>query len=132
MRHRYVYATFPRAYSKSFLSMRSIIWLNKLNPYPYMKLADYIILTSDYEGFPLIYTEAIVLNKKIITTIDVSDDEISIPNRFGYIVSKEEKIMIKQIKEIIANDDLKLEKLDFNKLNKNRIEKIEDIFNEVI
>ncbi|MBQ9071776.1 MAG: O-antigen ligase family protein [Bacilli bacterium] len=104
----------------------------KLNPYPYMKIADYIILTSDYEGFPLVYPESIVLNKKIITTIDVSDDEISIPNRFGYIVSKNEKTMIKQIKDIVVNDNLKLEKLDFNKLNTNRMRNLEKIFDEVI
>ena len=43
----------------------------KKNPYPYMKLADYILLTSDYEGFPVTYLEAITLHKPIITTIDV-------------------------------------------------------------
>ena len=35
----------------------------KINPYPYMQEADYIILTSDYEGFPVIYLESLILNK---------------------------------------------------------------------
>lgn len=97
----------------------------KKNPYPYIKKADYIIFTSDYEGFPVVYNEAITLDKTIITTLDLSDDYVSIENRFGYIIDKDENIMLKQIKEILKNDDLRKEKVDFNKLNKERIKKIE-------
>ena len=50
----------------------------KSNPYPYMKMADYIVLTSDYEGYPVVYQEAIILNRKIITTIDATDENFSI------------------------------------------------------
>ena len=103
----------------------------KSNPYPYMKLSDYIILTSDYEGFPVIYNEAIALNKKIITTIDVSDDYIKIPNNFGYIVSKDENEMATQIEDILKNDKLKSKHIEFNKINKDRIEKLEKIFEGV-
>lgn len=99
----------------------------KKNPYPYMKLADYIILTSDYEGFPVVYNEAIVLNKKIITTIDVSDEFISIKDRFGYIIDKDIDIMKKEIISILNNDNLEIEQVDFNKLNKERIHKLESI-----
>lgn len=104
----------------------------KINPYPYISNADYIILTSDYEGFPVIYNEAIILNKKIITTINVSDDYIVIPNNFGYIVSKDEKEMSEQINEILNNDNLKMKNLDFNEINKNRIKKLEKIFEGVV
>ena len=97
-----------------------------------MKKADYIVLSSDYEGFPVVYNEAIVLNKKIISTIDVSDDLISIPNRFGYIVSKDEKKMLSQIKKILKEDNLVPEKVDFKKINLSRIKKIESIIEEVI
>lgn len=104
----------------------------KKNPYPYMKLADYVVLSSDYEGFPVVYSEAIALEKKIISTIDVTDDFISIPNRFGYIISKAENQMYNEIKKILKNDNLELEKVDFNKTNKNKIKKLEDIIEEVI
>ena len=60
----------------------------KNNPYPYMLQADYLIITSDYEGFPVIYLEGITLNKNIITTINTSDDEINMED-YAYIVSKE-------------------------------------------
>lgn len=95
----------------------------KKNPYSYMKMCDYLILTSKYEGFPVVYNEAVILNKKIITTIDVSDDFITIPNRFGYILDKDN--MYNDFKKIIEKDDLKMEKVDFEKLNQKRLDKIE-------
>ena len=44
-----------------------------VNPYKHMKYADAIILPSYYEGFPVIFLEALVLNKPVFTTINVSD-----------------------------------------------------------
>lgn len=105
---------------------------SKKNPYPYMKLADYVVISSDYEGFPVVYSEAIVLNKKIITTIDVSDDFISIPNRFGYIVSKNTDQMVKDILDILSGKELDYENVDFNKINSYKIKKLEDIIEEVV
>lgn len=104
----------------------------KKNPYPYMNLADYVVLSSDYEGYPVVYSEAIILGKKIISTIDVSDDFISIPNGFGYIVSKDENKMFSDIKNILKNDSLIQKKVDFSMINSSKIKKIEDIIDEVI
>lgn len=73
----------------------------KENPYPYIKEADYVILTSDYEGFPVTYLEAITLQKPIITTIDVSDDKLNIGKDYAEIISKDESTMIKEVKKII-------------------------------
>ena len=97
----------------------------KKNPYPYLKLCDYLILTSRYEGFPVIYNEAIILNKPIVTTIDVTDDFISIPNRFGYVIN--EKNIFKKVKELTINDFKLKENVDYEKLNKQRIKKIEEL-----
>lgn len=104
----------------------------KTNPYPYIKMSDYIILTSNYEGFPVIYNEAIILERPIITTIDVSDDFISIPNRFGYIISKDSKEAANEILEILKNSNLKLEKINFEIINNKKKEKLEKIFGGVI
>lgn len=100
------------------------------NPYPYMKEADYIILTSDYEGFPVTYLEALVLGKTIITTIPVSDDKIDIRD-YAYIIPKEEKEMTRVVKEII-NHSKKQEKISIDKIQKERIKDLETIFDEVI
>ena len=40
----------------------------KINPYPYIKQADFLILTSLHEGLPNILLEAIVLNKFVISS----------------------------------------------------------------
>lgn len=48
------------------------------NPYKYLNRADCLVLSSDYEGFPVVYYEALVLGKGIITTIPVSDEQIDI------------------------------------------------------
>ena len=97
----------------------------KKNPYPYMKACDYLILTSRYEGFPVVYNEAIILEKPVITTIDVSDDYISIPNRFGYVVN--EKNIYDKVKELSKKKEKIKETVDYNTLNKKRINLIEQI-----
>ena len=115
-------------YKNKIGDCKNIVMLgSKKNPYPYIKLANYIILTSDYEGFPVVYNEAILLNTKIITTIDVSDDYISIKDRFGYIIDKDVHMIQKQLEKILKSDDLKTEKVDFKKLNSDRVKKIEKI-----
>lgn len=108
------------------LKLDNIIFFgSKKNPYPYMKACNYLILTSRYEGFPVVYNEAIVLEKPIITTIDVSDDFITIPKRFGYVVSEEN--LFEKVKELTKKEEKIKEKPDYDKLNKKRINMIEEI-----
>ena len=95
-----------------------------------MNKADYIILTSDYEGFPVTYLEALVLNKSIITTIPTSDDLIDI-NDYAYVVSKEENTLVNQVKKILK-DKNRNKKVDFESMQISRMKKLEDLFNEVI
>ena len=97
----------------------------KKNPYPYMKACDYLILTSRYEGFPVVYNEAIILDKPIITTIDVSDDYVSIPNRFGYVV--DENNIYEKVKSLSEKKEKLKEKVDYDVLNKKRMKLIEDL-----
>ena len=59
---------------------------SKINPYPYMKKGDYLILTSLYEGFPVVYLEGLALKKKLITTIKVSDDYLKIGKNYGEVI----------------------------------------------
>ena len=97
----------------------------KKNPYPYMKACDYLILISRYEGFPVVYNEAIILDTPIITTIDVSDDYVSIPNRFGYVV--DENNIYEKVKSLSEKKEKLKEKVDYDALNKKRIKLIEDL-----
>lgn len=105
---------------------------SKKNPFPYMRCADYILMTSDYEGFPVVYMEAIILRKKILTTIDVTDSFISIPNKLGYILSKSEKKMINQVKKILNKDNLIYTEICVSQMDKEKMKLLEEIFDEVI
>ncbi|MBR4618806.1 MAG: glycosyltransferase [Bacilli bacterium] len=113
------------------LNNRIVFLGQKNNPYNYLNQADYLILTSDYEGFPVTFLEAIVLNKKIITTIDVSDEIIQIGKNYGYIISKDENKMIEEVKNILK-EDKKTKTVDFDKIQEERMKNLEKIFDEVI
>jgi len=102
----------------------------KSNPYPYFKMCDYVILTSNYEGFPMIYGEAITFNKPIITTIDVSDDVIKIKDNFGYICNKNEKDIAETIKNVTSHSTLKYKKVDIDKANINKLNMLEELINK--
>ena len=65
-----------------------IIFLGKKqNPYPYFKIADSLILTSEYEGFPVVYLEAMLLELPIITT-DVSDSLKVVKDKYGIVTKR--------------------------------------------
>ena len=114
-------------YTKELKLEKRVSFLGKkINPYPYMKQADYIILTSDYEGFPVTYLEAITLDKKIITTIPTSDEYINIKD-YAYIISKDENKMVEEVKEILAKKKSK-SKIDLAEIQEKRIKKLEGIF----
>ncbi len=98
----------------------------KENPYPYIKMCDGMILTSKYEGYPIVYTEALVLNKKFITTVPVSDDYIDVKKYFT-ITQQNPKDISKAIlklnkKEIKYN-------IDFEFVNGNRLRRIIEFIN---
>lgn len=101
------------------------------NPYPYMKMADYVLMTSDYEGFPVIYLEAITLQKPLITTIDVSDDKLNIGKDYAIIISKDQQEMTDQVKEILTKSS-KTKKIDIEKLQATRMDDFEKLFDGVI
>ena len=104
-----------------------IFYGKQKNPYPYIKNADYLILTSSYEGFPVVYNEAIILGKPILTTIDVSDDFISIPNRFGIIAKHNVDDIFGKVVYLLNSKFTIKEKVNFKNINNSRIKKIEEM-----
>lgn len=99
----------------------------KSNPYPYIKKCDAIILTSNYEGFPVIYLEALTLNKKIITTIGVSSGSLNIRD-YALVVDKDVNSIYNGVIECFSNKDNK--KFDIDKYNKINILKLEKLIGE--
>lgn len=73
------------------------------NPYPYLKKADYFVLSSRYEGFPTVLFEAIVLKKNIIAT-DVSGvREMLLNGELGEIVENSEEGIYRGMKKALTN-----------------------------
>ena len=99
----------------------------KQNPYPYLKNSDALIISSDYEGYPVVFVEAKILGIPIITT-DVSDSKEDIDGKFGIVVEKSEKGVYEGMKEFIRNG-FKSKEFDAKKYNEEILEKLEKIIN---
>lgn len=103
-----------------------IIFLGKKkNPYPYYKISDCVILSSDYEGYPVVFLESFVLEKPIITT-KVSDYE-EVEGR-GLIAEKSEDGIYEKMKIFIENGFKIEKKFDADLYNENIIKTIERLF----
>lgn len=70
------------------------------NPYPYYKMSDCVILTSEYEGYPVVFLEAMTLGKPIITT-KVSDSMHYIYNKNGFVCEKNPQDVYEKMKLFI-------------------------------
>lgn len=99
----------------------------KKNPYPYMKLADTMLFTSDYEGYPVVFLESLVLNKPILTT-DVSDAMEDIEGKYGQVIEKNETELYKAMRNFIKNGYELKEKFAPEEYNNEIIKKLEYIF----
>ena len=98
----------------------------KQNPYPYFKISDCVVLTSDYEGYPVVFLESYILKKPIITT-KVSDYK-EVENKHGYVTEKDTTDIYKKMKLFITNGFEKTEKFNYEKYNTEIIQKIEKLF----
>ena len=87
------------------------------NPYPYLRSADALLLTSPLEGNPVVFLEAKVLNVPIITT-DVSDSLEDINNKYG-LVSSNNKESYYQVLKKFMKEGFKIKK-KFNPLKYNK------------
>lgn len=75
---------------------------SKKNPYPYLKASDCLIMSSDFEGYPVVFIESLILNKPIITT-DVSDSKKDIDKKYGIVTEKSVDGVYKGMKEFLDN-----------------------------
>lgn len=115
-------------YAKKLKVTKNIDFIGrKENPYPYMLKADYIILTSDYEGFPVTYLEALTLQKQIITTIRTSDNQIDMKD-YSHIISKDDNKIIKDVEKILKEKGSH-KIINIENIQRKNIEKFEELFN---
>lgn len=75
------------------------------NPYPYLKAADYFILSSIYESFPTVLFEAVSLNKKIISTKVPGAKELLNNGELGCLVENSEEGIYKGMRKALEKPE---------------------------
>lgn len=106
---------------------KQILFLGKqANPYPYYRISDYVILSSDYEGYPVVFLESFILGKPIITT-KVSDYS-QVEGKFGVVVEKDTQAIYEAMKQWIEHGYIVKEKFDVEQYNDEIQKKLEKIF----
>ena len=83
------------------------------NPYPYIKNADYFVLSSYMEGYGIVIKEALLLKKRIITTDVVGPREILEDGKYGIIIPNEDEAVSLALEDVL-NDPHKYDYLENN------------------
>lgn len=81
------------------------------NPYPYIKNADFFVLSSYMEGYGIVIKEALLLNTKVITTDVVGPREILENGKYGIIVPNDDESLKVALEDILKNKN-KYKKLE--------------------
>lgn len=113
-------------YKKMAQNIENIEFLGaKKNPYPYIKNSDAFIMSSEFEGYPVVFVESQILGKPIITT-DVSDSKKDIEGKCGIVVERSDEGLYKGMKEFLDKGYATI-KFDPKEYNKEILEKLKDI-----
>lgn len=98
----------------------------KSNPFPYYKISDACVLSSQSEGYPVVFNEARVLNIPLITT-KVSDYQ-DIDNLYGIVVEQDK--IYDGMKKFLNEGFVIKKKFDYKEYNKDIISKIDSFINK--
>lgn len=100
----------------------------KSNPFVYVKVADAVVLSSVMEGNPVVFMEAKVLGKPIITT-NISDVLIDIKNKYGIVTEISDDSFYQGLKQFL---DYGFTPLNFDpeKFNKEILKKLEKVIQD--
>ena len=86
--------------TKSFEFLGSL-----LNPYPYVKNADFFILPSESESWPLIIADSLILQKPIISTNVGGIPEMINHEETGYLIKYDTQEMYKAMKKFLSEPE---------------------------
>ena len=115
-------------YFKQANGVKNIEFLGvKKNPYPYLKKADCLLMSSQFEGYPVVFVESMILNKPIVTTL-VSDANKDIKDKFGIVTENSlDGVYIGMKKFLDEGFEIK-EKFNPEKFNKDIIDELKKVF----
>lgn len=85
----------------SFILMGSL-----LNPYPYVKNADFFIMPSESEGWPLIIADTLILQKPIISTAVGGIPEMITHHENGFLINYDSEEIYNAMTEFMTNKNL--------------------------
>lgn len=97
------------------------------NPYPILNKCDCFVLSSHYEGLPMTIMEALILDKKVISTNIPGPSEFLMQG-YGYLVDDSVDGVLKGMKEYVSTGLNSLTKFDAEKFNENALEEFNRIF----
>ena len=93
----------------------------KKNPYPYMKSADAFVMSSNYEGFAIVFYESMIFNKPIISTKVGS--YVDIDKKYGIF----DNDIYNALKKYLDNGFEIKKRFDYKKYNIDLDKKIEEL-----
>lgn len=106
--------------------LKNIVFLGaKKNPYPYLKLSDCFLLSSQFEGYPVVIVESQILGKPIVTT-DISDAKKDIDGQYGIVVKNSSEGVYQGMKQFL-DEGFKPQEFSPEKFNQEILEKLERI-----
>lgn len=76
------------------------------NPYPYMRMADLLVCSSNYEGYSTVITEGLVLGKPIVTTECSGMRELLGDSEYGLITKNDDEAFTDGLRRMIAQPEL--------------------------
>ena len=79
---------------------------SKSNPYKYIKNSDLFVCSSRWEGFSTVISEAVILEKPVITTRVSGTEELFLNNKYGLITENNEESLYEELKNIITSKKL--------------------------
>lgn len=95
------------AQQKQLGAENSFLFLgNKMNPYPYLKKADFFIMPSESEAWPLVLAEALILQKPSIATNTGDVSTMLDDGKTGILINYDEGEMYNAMKEFLSNEIL--------------------------
>ncbi|MEG0453161.1 MAG: glycosyltransferase [Coprobacillus sp.] len=97
--------------------LKNVIIIKSLsNPFNILKMCDYFILSSHYEGLPISIMEALILQKPVICT-DIAGPKPFLEKGYGHIISDSEEGLLNGMNDAYHNRIklLKFEPYAFNK-----------------
>ena len=77
------------------------------NPYPYMRQADLLVCSSDYEGLSTFVTEGLILGKPVLTTDCGGMEELLGNSEYGMIVENTDDALADGLRRMLQDRDLR-------------------------